>query len=361
MGPKLLEKSNPPSRHHRLIQILVAAFAILGSSLVCNIPPLHQREPEYISTFTARLTIETTQVMGSPTPPPIQTIQPMPTPEAQTPGNPTVAVPPVFLEDPPRGKIVFTCYIDGFDNICIMDADGSNIQRLTEAKATEFYASLSPDGTGIVFSSRRDGSFQIFSMQTDGGNLLRLSDIPGNLYAPEISPDGSHIVFTVEAVRSQIWVMDRAGANPHPLTDTGSNIDPTWSPDGSQIAFASVRSGSQQLWVMNSDGTSPRQVTDMADMGGRSSWSADGSSLAFYAGPRGDRNIYTINLNGTGLRKLTQGGDNLGPSYAPDGAWIAFASFRDGNNEIYIMRPDGSEQSRLTTTSRPDWQPRWGP
>jgi len=361
MNQELAKKTKPPNRHLRLIRVLAASLAILGSSVMCNFPALQPHQPEYISTFTARLTIDAARILVSPTLSPIETIQATPTPEAQTTGNPTTAIPPVFLENPPHGKIVFTCFIDGFDNICIMDADGSNIQRLTDAKATEFYASLSPDGTGIVFSSRRDGSFQIFSMQTDGGNLLRLSDIPGNLYAPEISPDGSHIVFTVEAGRSQIWVMDRDGSNPHPLTDTGSNIDPTWSPDGSQIAFASVRSGSQQLWVMNSDGTSPRQVTDMADMGGRSSWSADGSSLAFYAGPRGDRNIYTINVNGTGLRKLTQGGDNLGPSYAPDGDWIAFASFRDGNNEIYIMRPDGSEQSCLTTTSRPDWQPRWGP
>ena len=66
-----------------------------------------------------------------------------------------------------------------------------------------------------------------------------------------------------------------------------------------------------------------------------------GRSLAFYAGPRGDHNIYTIGLDGKDLRQLTQGGDNLAPSYSPDGQWIAFTSFRDGNNEIYAIHPDG--------------------
>ena len=112
---------------------------------------------------------------------------------------------------------------------------------------------------------------------------------------------------------------------------------------------------------MNRDGSDQHQVTDLPNMGGRSSWSPDGSRLAFYAGPKTDHNIYSIGVDGQDLRQLTQGGDNLGPCYSPDGDWIAFTSFRDFNNEIYIMHPDGSAQTRLTYDPRADWQPRWGP
>jgi Tol biopolymer transport system component len=102
-------------------------------------------------------------------------------------------------------------------------------------------------------------------------------------------------------------------------------------------------------------------VTDLPDMGGRSSWSPDGTRLAFYAGPVTAHQIYTIGLNGDDLWQLTDRGDNLGPCFSPDGEWITFTSFRDWNNEIYIMHANGSEQTRLTYDPRADWQPRWGP
>jgi len=65
-------------------------------------------------------------------------------------------------------------------------------------------------------------------------------------------------------------------------------------------------------------------------------------------------------VDGSELRQLTAESDNRGPSFSPDGGWIAFTSFRDGDNEIYIMRTDGSELTQLTENDTPDWQPRWG-
>lgn len=324
---------------------LTVALSMLVSSLGCNLP---------------RLVATPTMTEGAVTVPAIRV--------TSTP-HPTQAIPPVtvtpspsYEEHPPSGVIVFTCSIDTFDQICLMNVDGSQVTRLTTTAATEFYASIAPDGTEIVFSSIRAGTFQIYGMNMDGGNLRRLSDGKGSLYAPEISPDGKTIVYTYESGPTQnIWVMDRDGSNPHALTALpGDSLDPTWSPDGNQIAFASNRSGSRQLWVMNRDGSNPRQVTDLPDMGGRSSWSPDRTRLAFYAGPTSDHNIYTIDLSGEDLKQLTSGGDNLAPCYSPDGDWLAFTSFRDLNNEIYIMHPDGSEQTRLTFDPRADWQPRWG-
>lgn len=269
---------------------------------------------------------------------------------------------PTFSGEPPVGHIVFTCSIDGFDQICLMDADGTNMVRLTEAAAHEFYASLSRDGEEIVFSSRRNGAYQIFRMDIDGSNLVQLTNGLGSCYAPEISPDGTQIAFTVETGgRQNVWVMDRDGSEPHSLTDTAGNGDPTWSPSGDRIAFVSNRTGINQLWIMNADGSNPRQVTDLPSMGGRSSWSPDGTRLAFYAGPVTAHQIYTIGVLGNDLWQLTSIGDNLGPCFSPDGEWITFTSFRDWNNEIYIMRRDGSMQTRLTYDLRADWQPRWGP
>jgi Tol biopolymer transport system component len=194
-------------------------------------------------------------------------------------------------------------------------------------------------------------------MDINGNGLQRLTNGTGSLYAPELSPNGERIIFTNHG--NGLWLMNPDGSDPRAITFK-DDIDPTWSPDGSMIAFASNRSGTRQLYVANANGRNVEQVTDLNNMGGRSSWSPDGRKLAFYRGPAGDREIYIINIDGSGLQRLTNGGDNLGPSWSPDGNWIAFTSFRDGNNEIYIVRPDGSRETRLTNSPTSDWQPRWG-
>src|SRR6266498_5246994 len=306
----------------------------------------------------------TTATSGSVTPT-LSFLTPSPFPTLTATPQGTLPVVPTaganFGNTPPSGKIVFTCFIQQIDQICLMNADGSRRKQLTDFEATTFYASLSPDGQTIYFVSRQTGTFEIYSITTKGKGLKRLTRNIGSLYAPELSPDGERIIFTNNSEGKQrIWLMRPDGKNPHALTDGPEDIDPTWSPDGSMIAFASVRTGQRQLYVMDKDGSEIRQMTNLPEMGGRSTWSPDGTKLAFYDGPTGNHNIYVINLDGTGLAQLTKGGDNLGPTWSPDGNWIAFTSFRDGNNEIYIMHPDGTGVTRLTNNPTSDWQPRWG-
>ena len=266
-------------------------------------------------------------------------------------------IPGFFGDTPPAGKIAFACYIKQIDQICLMNADGTNRTQLTDFEATAFYPSISPDGNTIYFSAKQPSGFEIYSISVNGGKAKKLTNGIGSLYAPELSPNGEWIIFTKNG--DGLWLMRPNGDNPHRLTDR-DDIDPTWSLDGSMIAFASSRGGARQLFVMNADGTNIRQVTSLDFMGGRSSFSPDGTKLTFYRGPAGDHNIYIINIDGTGLVQLTNGGDNLGPGWSPDGNWIAFTSFRDGNNEIYIIHPDGTGLTRLTNSPISDWQPRWG-
>jgi len=271
---------------------------------------------------------------------------------------------PTAWHNPPGGEIAYVCFDGKFDQICLMNGDGTRQQQLTNIAATNFYPSLSPDGRQIVFSSNRTGIFELYSMDGQGENLTQLTDHIGNLYAPAVSPNGNKIVFTRESGSQQdIWVMRSDGNNPRPLTNDGGNIDPTWSPNGEQIAFTSNRNGSNQIFTMNSNGDNPRPINipEAPKIGGRVSWSPVEDRLAFYGGPSGDRNIYLVDLDGRNLLQLTSDGDNLAPSYSPDGTWLAFTSFRDGNNEIYIMAEDGLNQTRLTRNQNSDWHPRWGP
>src|SRR3970040_607928 len=127
-------------------------------------------------------------------------------------------------------------------------------------------------------------------MDTDGSNATQLTSNGAENYAPALSPDGAHIVFTSTQGEGaqQIWVMGGDGLNAVQLTTEGENIDPSWSPDGRFITFASGRTGKRQIWIMNSDGSGQRQITDIEDGGGRNSLSPDRETLAFYAGKRED-------------------------------------------------------------------------
>jgi Tol biopolymer transport system component len=319
------------------------------------------------STATTNPDVTPTALFQFATPSPLSTGFATPTP-AQSGTQATIgSIPsPVpqgqYGGSPPTGRIVFTCFINQIDQICLMNGDGSDRKQLTDSDGTSFYASLASDGDTIYFSSRQSGSFDIYSINPRGRGLRRLVGGIGSLYAPERSPTNDRIVFTNNTGGQQrIWIARTDGKNPRPLSDGPEDIDPTWSPDGNWIAFASARTGQRQLYIMYKDGTQVRQVTNLPDMGGRNTWSPDGRKLAFYAGPAENHNIYVINTDGTGLVQLTNGGDNLGPSWSPDGNWIAFTSFRDGNNEIYIMHPDGTGVTRLTNNAISDWQPRWGP
>jgi tol-pal system beta propeller repeat protein TolB len=324
-------------------------FAYIVRNLPAAPPPTPTTDPTSLTTSTPLFDLQITEPVLPTYLPPLEA--------TSFPTSIPSPIPGFFGDTPPVGKIAFACYIKQIDQICLMNADGTDRAQLTNFTATAFYPSVSPDGSTVYFSSKQDGNFEIYSVSVNGGKAQRLTNDIGSLYAPELSPNGEWILFANQ--NNGLWLMRPDGKNPHALTDR-DDIDPTWSPDGSMIAFASSRAGNRQLFVMNSDGTDIRQVTDLDAMGGRSSFSPDGTQLAFYRGPAGDHNIYVINVDGTGLVQLTYGGDNLGPSWSPNGDWIAFTSFRDGNNEIYIIHPDGTGLTRLTDSPISDWQPRWG-
>jgi len=153
----------------------------------------------------------------------------LPTIVTPTASGPLIPSPvPQFDTSPPTGKIVFTCYINQVDQICLMNADGSGRVQLTSEKGTSYYASISPEGSTIYFSSRRTGNFEIYSMNLKGKSLRRLTGGIGSLYAPERSPIEERIVFTNETGGTQqIWVMRVDGKNPHARTNGPEDIDRT--------------------------------------------------------------------------------------------------------------------------------------
>jgi Tol biopolymer transport system component len=318
-------------------------------------------------------------VRPAPTLPPLvfTTITPPPnlfTPEFVTTLTPASTLTPgVSLPGLPGGKIAYACMLDKerqLSQICLMNADGSAQRQLTNnPRANHYYPSLAPDGQSVVFSSNQYGSFDIFEVDL-AGNQKQLTFNIGEAVAPEIAPDGRLIVFTLinKDKRNAVWVMERDGSNPHQLygPPEADAWDPTWSPDGQKILFASRVNDAVQLLIINLDGTGLQQVTNMPNLRGRNDWSVN-DEIVTYSGTPWTRELYLMSVDGSNLHQITPaGGNSQGPSFSTDGGWVTFTAYfdrpRDVNGcEIYIMRLDGTQLTRLTDNDYCDWQPRWGP
>jgi Tol biopolymer transport system component len=295
-----------------------------------------------------------------------------PAEQTSTPGSVT-DIPTVSSQDGPTGQIVFTCQVYKYqssDQICIMNADGTGYRRLTTDNGVRhFYPSLSPDGRRVLYSAFRENNvYEIFSYNLADGDVDRLTNRIGVLTAPEYSPDGEMIAFTRWAANSdryQIMLMERNGNDPNNIPRI-EGWDPTWSPDGKQILFASARNGPVQLFAVRADGKNLRQVSNLPAIRGRSDWSVLGQ-IVTYSGEAWQRELYIMNADGSESRQLTPtGGNSQGPSFSPDGKWVAFTAYFDKYEdihgcEIYIIRTDGTDLRRLTDNDYCDYQPRWGP
>src|SRR5690606_15754191 len=168
------------------------------------------------------------------------------------------------------------------------------------------------------------------------------------------------------AKRGNLWELQIADADGHnPQTALRSReaiISPTWSPDGSRLAYVSFETGKPVVYVHH---VATGQRTPVANFKGNNSapaWSPDGSKLAVVLSRDGSSQIYIINADGSGLRRLTQTATiNTEPQFTPDGRYIVFSSDRGGSAQIYRMSVDGGDVTRLTFNGSHNVSPRVSP
>ncbi len=149
----------------------------------------------------------------------------------------------------------------------------------------------------------------------------------------------------------QLYAVERSNlAQLTKLTpDTTSASDPAFSPDGSRIAFVSLRDGNAEIYVMNADGTGAVRITNDPQSDGRPAFTPDGQSVVFHsARTAGKQQIWVVNVDGTALTQLTRDSVNSSPTVSPDGQTIAYVSQRNKDADIWLMARDGSNQRQFT-------------
>ena len=251
--------------------------------------------------------------------------------------------------DSAGSKFVFAMQADGTSDedmeIYSIDADGSNLTRLTKNQVMDVYPAWSPDGTRIAFLSRSENDLDIFVMNADGSDVNKLYDSGFN--DADIDWAGDSIVFTS---RFAVWKMNADGTKPAQITDPpdrgqwgkanlpAGDYDPRLSLDGSKVVFerledTSLPNGGYNIFVVDSDGTGETRLTDNGYAQGLASWSHSGDMLAYVVAAidgQGKYDIYLMNSDGTDNRKIT-------PDYFPVSFLCHSPVFSIDDSHIYFI------------------------
>lgn len=268
------------------------------------------------------------------------------------------------------GRIVFTCTRGEINQICAVNADGTDYVQLTDSFRNNYYPTFTPDMKGVVFAQNEGDYFDLYLQSFSDSKLTRLTTYIGNAFSPKFSPDGTQVLFLnlTKDTLASLWIMGPLGENPR-LLYAGAHtiVGADWSPDGNTIAFAmstgQFNSYEIHLLDMTHPDQPPRRLTYAVEGAtGSLDWSLDGKSLLICLGPAGDKNVFRLDLATGNASQLTFGGSNASASFSPDGQYIVYNSLRnDGQADLFIIRADGHSTRLLLDNPEPDWQPVWGP
>ncbi len=266
---------------------------------------------------------------------------PTPSPAAPTPTSETVDY---------HGQLLLASSTD--NTLYVYDIEKGEKRPLAISAGRDRAGHWSPNGEQILFNSSREGGDQLFVINADGSNPERLTFGPDFACCAGWSPDGDHIVFNANGPEGpqDIFRMKADGSEPpENLTNTSyEDWTPEFLPAGSHIAYSSQPYGNADIMVMDFNGDNKTRLTTNQFADRNPTWSPDGQKIAFYSDRDGNFEIYTMNSNGTVLRNLTNNlaGDRW-PVWSPDGAHIAFTSSRNGVDGVYIIDADGQNETLL--------------
>ncbi len=258
------------------------------------------------------------------------------------------------------GKIAFAAYdtTDEAYATYVVQADGNGLTRVVgEASQPAF----SPDGQEIVLHSWRPDRLGLQVVSAEGGKMA--DAIIGTQIedsAPSWSRDGTKMAFASNKEGDRKWriYISWLVGTDDPL-ELRLGESPDWSPEDDQIVYRGCdeRGDNCGLYIMDENGANPTQLTtDPSD--NAPAWSPDGSRVAFMSARDGNWEVYVVSLANPKPRRLTTNPANDGlPAWSPDGQRIAFLSDRGGIWAIHLMNPDGSEQRQLIPTggTHEDW------
>lgn len=314
--------------------------------------------------------------------------------------------------------IAFASNSDGGYEIYRMEADGSNLQRLTFDNSHNWQPTWSPDGRWIAFTSFQETNFVLHRVEANGRQRFPITvvnndgmdhrnpiwspdgksivyreifnDRNGSIYyktdinefdpqvlhtttffqdeAVDLSPNGAYLSVQSRAT-DEYWTIYTINLGDETeeelaITESRSLVAPLWSPDGNHLAYFHAGNWEQShLHTIDVDTQEVRQIGHNQGLGMRLEWSPDGKWIVYDEWVSGIFHLHRAHIESGTVERLTpQSHQEHSASWSPDGEWLVYVRrFGEDHEAIYRMRPDGTDRQRLTTAHGLYESPVWSP
>jgi len=218
--------------------------------------------------------------------------------------------------------------------------------------------------TRIAFIAPAGRNKELWVMDLDGAGARALTADRSIALSPSWSPDGSLLAFSTyrDGGSPHLYVVPAVGGRLYQVSARpGLNTSPAYSPDGREIACTLSKDGNSEIYVLDARGGSPRRLTDNRAIDTSPCWSPTGREIAFTSDRSGSPQVYMMDRDGGNVRRLTfDVGYTDSPAWSPRGDLVAFVSRTPVGFDLYVCGADGTN-ARLVVSGGSNENPRWSP